>query len=72
MKGSIEEVGGAEDRDLGEQARCVIEEQVRRWEAVVMEWMQPETDARECEEMVERCRKVADEVEYLEASVLPI
>jgi hypothetical protein len=58
--------------ELMERAEKVIEEQVGKWQGVVMEWMKPETQASDCEEMVERCRKVADEIDYLEASVLLI
>jgi len=72
MKASLQGIARTEDRQLREQASAVVEEQINQWEGVVMEWMKPETRTRDCGGMVERCRKVAEEVDYLEASVLPI
>lgn len=72
MKASLKAVARAEVKQLEEQAKAVIQQQITHWEEVVMEWMKPETLPGECEGMVERCRKVADEVDYLEASVFSI
>lgn len=58
--------------ELIERAGKVIEEQVGKWEGVVMDWMKPDTQAKDCGELVERCRLVADEIDYLEASVILI
>lgn len=72
MKESGEGVGRKDTGELGRQAGEVIEGQVRKWQEVVVHWAEwGDVETGNCGDMVVKCKKVTEEVAYLEACVPP-